>query len=60
MQPTWRRLSRNRVIRQRQIPKEHSIPEEFHTPDVKTIAEVSAFTGLPETSQMKSLVMVGE
>jgi prolyl-tRNA synthetase len=34
-------------------------PEEFHTPNVKTIAEVSAFTGLPETSQMKSLVMVG-
>ena len=35
-------------------------PEEFHTPNVKTIAEVSAFTGLPETSQMKSLVMVGK
>jgi prolyl-tRNA synthetase len=34
-------------------------PEEFHTPNVKTIAEVSAFAGLPETSQMKSLVMVG-
>jgi prolyl-tRNA synthetase len=33
-------------------------PEEFHTPDVKTIAEVAHFTGLPETSQMKSLVMV--
>ena len=33
-------------------------PEEFHTPNVKTIAEVAAFTGLPETSQMKSLVMV--
>jgi len=34
-------------------------PEEFHTPDRKTIAEVAAFTGLPESSQIKSLVMVG-
>src|SRR5664280_3701349 len=33
-------------------------PEEFHTPGRKTIAEVSEFTGLPETSQMKSLVLV--
>ncbi len=33
-------------------------PEEFHTPGQKTIAEVAAFTGLPETSQMKSLVMI--
>jgi len=33
-------------------------PEEFHTPDRKTIAEVADFTRLPETSQMKSLVMV--
>ena len=32
-------------------------PEEFHTPGKKTIAEVSEFTGLPATSQMKSLVM---
>ena len=32
-------------------------PEKFHTPNRKTIAEVAAFTGLPETSQMKSLVM---
>jgi len=32
-------------------------PEEFHTPGRKTIAEVAAFTGLPESSQMKSLVM---
>jgi prolyl-tRNA synthetase len=30
-------------------------PEEFHTPNRKTIAEIA---GLPETSQMKSLVMV--
>ncbi len=33
-------------------------PEEFNTPGQKTIAEIAAFTGLPETSQMKSLVMV--
>ena len=32
----------------------------FTRPDVKTIAEVAAFTGLPETSQMKSLVMVAD
>jgi prolyl-tRNA synthetase len=36
----------------------HLTPQEFHTPNVKTIAEVAQFTGLPETSQMKSLVMV--
>lgn len=35
-------------------------PEEFHTPGQKTIADVAAFTGLPETSQMKSLVMVAD
>src|SRR5579871_2654826 len=35
-------------------------PEEFHTPGQKTIAEVAAFTRLPETSQMKSLVMVAD
>jgi prolyl-tRNA synthetase len=33
-------------------------PEEFHTPSKKTIAEVAEFTKLPETSQMKSLVIV--
>jgi prolyl-tRNA synthetase len=33
-------------------------PEEFHTPGRKTIADVSLFTGLPETSLMKSLVLV--
>src|SRR6185436_13689808 len=35
-------------------------PEEFHTPGKKTIAEVALFTGLPETSQMKSLVLVAD
>jgi prolyl-tRNA synthetase len=33
-------------------------PEEFHTPGRKTIADVADFTGLPETTQMKSLVLV--
>ena len=35
-------------------------PEEFHTPGQKSIDDVSKFTGLPETSQMKSLVMVAD
>ena len=35
-------------------------PEEFYTPGQKTIADISAFTGLPETSQIKSLVMVSD
>ncbi len=35
-------------------------PEEFHTPGRKTIAEIAEFTGLPATSQMKSLVMVAD
>jgi prolyl-tRNA synthetase len=39
-------------------PEGDRSPEEFHTPGRKTIAEVSAFTGLPETSQMKSLVLM--
>ena len=33
-------------------------PEEFSTPAVKTIAQLAAFTGLPATSQIKSLVLV--
>ncbi|MFL6446499.1 MAG: proline--tRNA ligase [Bryobacteraceae bacterium] len=36
------------------------VPEEFHTPGLKTIADLSAFTKLPESSQMKSLVMVAD
>src|SRR5581483_6444420 len=35
-------------------------PEPFHTPGRKTIAEVAEFTRLPETSQMKSLVLVAD
>jgi prolyl-tRNA synthetase len=33
-------------------------PEEFHTPGQKTIADIAKFTGLPESAQMKSLVLV--
>ncbi len=33
-------------------------PEAFHTPGVKTIAQIAGLTGLPATSQIKSLVMV--
>src|SRR5437870_13583853 len=35
-------------------------PEKFHTPGRKTIVEVAEFTGLPQTSQMKSLVMAAD
>ena len=38
--------------------EEDLAPEEFHTPGFKTIEEISNFTKLPATSQMKSLVMV--
>jgi prolyl-tRNA synthetase len=41
-------------------PEGDFAPEEFHTPGRKTIAEVSQFTGLPESSQMKSLVLVAD
>ncbi len=33
-------------------------PEEFYTPGVKTIAQIAEFTGLPATSQIKSVVMM--
>jgi prolyl-tRNA synthetase len=41
-------------------PEGERAPEEFPTPGRKTIAEVAEFTGLPETSQMKSLVLVAD
>jgi prolyl-tRNA synthetase len=41
-------------------PEGNLDPEPFHTPGRKTIAEVSDFTRLPETSQMKSLVLVAD
>src|ERR1051326_1210705 len=46
-------------LRQGDIEGEHK-PEEFQTPGRKTIAEVAEFTNLPETSQIKSLVMVAD
>ncbi len=39
-------------------PAQDAPPEEFATPGRKTIAEVAMFDGLPETSHIKSLVMV--
>jgi prolyl-tRNA synthetase len=33
-------------------------PEEFYTPGVKSIAQIAEFTGLPATSQIKSLVLI--
>jgi prolyl-tRNA synthetase len=41
-------------------PEGDLAPEEFETPGRRTIAEVSEFTGLPETSQIKSLVLVAK
>jgi prolyl-tRNA synthetase len=41
-------------------PEDDLQPEKFHTPNRKTIAEVADFVGLPETSQMKSLVMMAD
>jgi prolyl-tRNA synthetase len=56
------------VKRARSVPKPpvladaegELLPEEFHTPGLKTIADICAFTGLPESSQIKSLVMVAD
>lgn len=39
-------------------PDREFAPEEFHTPGVKTIADIAAFTGMPESSQIKSVVMM--
>jgi prolyl-tRNA synthetase len=41
-------------------PEGDFAPEPFHTPAVKTIAQIAEFTGLPVTSQMKSLVMIAD
>ncbi len=41
-------------------PEGELSPEPFHTPGFKTIAEVAGFVKLPQTSQMKSLVMVAD
>jgi prolyl-tRNA synthetase len=34
------------------------VPEPFHTPGLKTIADLAHFTGLPESMHIKSLVLV--
>jgi prolyl-tRNA synthetase len=39
-------------------PEGDLAPEPFHTPERKTIAQVAEFTGVPESAQMKSLVLV--
>jgi prolyl-tRNA synthetase len=39
-------------------PEGDLTPEQFYTPGRKTIAQVAEFTGLPESAQMKSLVLV--
>jgi prolyl-tRNA synthetase len=41
-------------------PEGDLTPEPFHTPGRKTIADLTAFTSLPATAQMKSLVMVAD
>jgi prolyl-tRNA synthetase len=41
-------------------PEGDLAPEEFHTPDRKTIAEVAEFAGVPATSLIKSLVLVAD
>jgi prolyl-tRNA synthetase len=41
-------------------PEGDLVPEQFHTPELKTIADLAKFTKLPETSQMKTLVMVAD
>ena len=39
-------------------PEGDLAPEPFHTPGQKTIADLTRFTGLPGSAQMKSLVLV--
>jgi prolyl-tRNA synthetase len=41
-------------------PEADLSPEEFHTPAIKTIAALAAFANQPETSLMKTLVMVAD
>ena len=41
-------------------PQGDSLPEEFATPDKKTIEEVSKFDGQPATSHIKALLMVAQ
>jgi prolyl-tRNA synthetase len=41
-------------------PEGDLAPALLHTPNQKTIADIAAFTGLPETSQMKTVVMMAD
>ncbi|MFN7937572.1 MAG: proline--tRNA ligase [Bryobacteraceae bacterium] len=41
-------------------PEGDLAPEEFHTPDQKSIEQVSAFDGMPPASHIKSLVLVAD
>ena len=41
-------------------PQADRAPEEFHTPGIKTIAQLVDFAGMPATSLMKSLVLVAD
>jgi prolyl-tRNA synthetase len=41
-------------------PQGDLAPEEVHTPNQKTIEEVAAFLGVPATSLIKTLVVVGD
>jgi prolyl-tRNA synthetase len=48
----------SRPVPPAQPDPEGDAPEEIHTPGQKTIAEVAAFLSLPETSLIKSVVVV--
>ncbi len=41
-------------------PEDAEAPEEFHTPDKKTIEDVAEFDGSPSTSHIKTLVLVAD
>ena len=41
-------------------PAGDAAPEEFATPNLRTIAEVAAFDGLPETHHIKTLLLVAD
>jgi prolyl-tRNA synthetase len=41
-------------------PEGELVPEPFHTRALKTIADIAKFTALPESAQMKSLVMAAD
>ncbi len=53
-------VSRSQPLRRGRSGRRRWRRKSFTRPGRKTIAEVAEFTGLPETSQMKSLVMVAD